>query len=80
MKLSAKQGELELCCQVVESVQKPLLAVDSVTAQGHQVFFVAMNRHIMLSSGDKLTMRNENEVYEIDMMVKSLGFTRQSEQ
>ena len=80
MKLGAKQGELEICCQVVESVQKPLLAVSAVAAQGHQVIFAAENSHILLSNGDKLPMRNQNGVYEIDIMVKSSGFTRQSEQ
>ena len=80
MRLSPKTNELELCCQVVESVQKPLLAVSSVTAQGHQVVFARGHSHILLSNGEKLPMRNENGVYDIDIWVKSTGFSRQSDE
>ena len=80
MKLSARSSELELNAQVVEGVHKPLLAVSSVTAQGHQVVFAAQDSHILMKSGEKLPMRVENGVYEIDIWVKSSGFTRPSEQ
>ena len=80
MRLGQKTNELELCCQVVESVQKPLLAVSSVAAQGHSVVFALENSHILLNNGEKLPMRNENGVYEIDIWVKSTGFSRPSEE
>ena len=80
MKLSARSNELELSAQVVEGVHKPLLAVSSVTAQGHQVIFAAQYSHILLKSGEKLPMRVENGVYEIDIWVRSLGSTKPSEQ
>ena len=80
MRLSDKGDELELACQVVEDVHKPLLAVSSITAQGHQVVFGKEESYILLSSGEKLAMRNENGVYGLDIWVKSLGFTRPSSQ
>ena len=80
MRLSDKGNELELACQVVEDVHKPLLAVSSITAQGHQVVFGKEESYILLSSGEKLAMRNENGVYELDIWVKSSGFTRPSSQ
>ena len=79
MRLSDKGGELELACQVVEDVHKPLLAVSSITAQGHQVVFGKDESYIKLNSGEKLIMRNDNGVYELDIWVKSSGFTRPSQ-
>ena len=78
MRMSERGGELELACQVVEDVHKPLLAVSSIAAQGHQVVFGRENSYVQLSSGEKLHMRNENGVYELDIWVKSPGFTRHS--
>ena len=69
MKVSEKSGELNIAFQVVE-VHKPLLAVSSITAQGHQVIFADKDDHILLSSGEKLPLRNVNGVFELDVWIK----------
>ena len=69
MKVSEKSGELDIAFQVVE-VHKPLLAVSSITAQGHQVIFADKDDHILLSSGEKLPLRNVNGVFELDVWIK----------
>ena len=53
MKVSEKIAEPNIALQVVE-VHKPLLAVSSITAQGHQVVFKDGDDHIALANGEKL--------------------------
>ena len=76
-------GELNIAFQVVD-VHKPLLAVSSLTAHGHQVVFAKDDDHILLSSGAKMPLRNCNGVYELDVWVKrdpnEVGFVRQGSQ
>ena len=67
--MNEKIGELNIAFQVVE-VQKPLLAVSSLTAQGHRVIFAEQDDHILMSSGEKLPLRNLNGVYELDVWIK----------
>ena len=73
-------GELTIAFQVVE-VHKPLLAVSSLTAQGHNVIFADKDDHILLSSNQKLPLRNVNGVFELDVWVKhepsAVDFARQ---
>jgi len=75
-------GELNIAFQVVE-VHKPLLAVSSLTAQGHKVIFADQDDHILLSNNEKLPLRNINGVFELDVWVKrdreasAVGFARQ---
>ena len=75
-----KIGELNISFQVVD-VHKPLLAVSSITAQGHKVIFADKDDHILLASGDKLPLRNVNGVFELDVWIKKdpneFGFARQ---
>ena len=81
IKVSDKVGELNIAFQVVE-VHKPLLAVSSLTAQGHKVVFADRDDHILLRSGEKLPLRNLNGVYELDIWVRqdpteAVDFVRQ---
>ena len=69
IKVNEKMGELNIAFQVVE-VHKPLLAVSSLTAQGHRVVFAEQDDHILMSSGEKLPLRNLNGVYELDVWIK----------
>jgi len=78
MRMGEKQPELDIEFQVVEDVHKPLLAVSSIVEQGHSVVFAKKEPHILLTSGEKLMMRNCNGTYEIDIWVKNPGFARQS--
>ena len=78
MRLSeTSKDELEIVFQVVEDVQKPLLAVSAIIRQGHQVIF-SDKPHVLLSSGEKIPLRVENGTYELDIWIKKPGFTRQS--
>jgi hypothetical protein len=83
MKVSEKIAELNIAFQVVE-VHKPLLAVSSITAQGHQVVFKDGDDHIALANGEKLPLRNVNGVFELDVWIKrdpgAPGFARQGPQ
>ena len=76
-------GELNIAFQVVE-VHKPLLAVSSLTTNGHKVVFAKNDDHILLSTGAKMPLRNCNGVYELDVWVKKdpneVGFARQGPQ
>ena len=80
IKVGDRIGELNIACQVVE-VHKPLLAVSSLTAQGHKVIFAHQDDHIVLSNNEKLPLRNVNGVFELDVWVKhdpsASDFTRQ---
>ena len=80
IKASELVGELNIAFQVVE-VHKPLLAVSSLTAQGHKVIFAASDDHILLANGVKLPLRNINGVFELDVWIKKdpsePGFARQ---
>ena len=64
-------------------MHKPLLAVSSLTAQGHRVIFADQDDHILLSNNEKLPLRNINGVFELDVWVKrdretsAVGFARQ---
>ena len=73
-------GELNIAFQVVE-VHKPLLAVSSLTAQGHKVVFAEADDHILLANDVKMPLRNTNGVYELDVWIKKdpseAGFARQ---
>ena len=65
----------------VASVAKNLLAVSSLVRSGHEVVFQEEGSYIRhRMSGRVQKMREVNGVYEIDIWVKSSGFTRQSEQ
>ena len=78
MRLQEKsKDELEICFQVVEDVQKPLLAVSAMVRQGHQVVF-SDQPHIKLSNGTEIPLRHKNGTYELDIWVKNPGFARQS--
>ena len=83
MKVSEKIAELNISLQVVE-VHKPLLAVSSITAQGHQVVFKDGDDHIALANGEKLPLRNVNGVFELDVWIKrdpgAPGYARQGPQ
>ena len=80
IKVGDRVGELNIAFQVVE-VHKPLLAVSSLTAQGHRVIFADQDDHILLSNNEKLPLRNVNGVFELDVWVKhdpsASDFTRQ---
>ena len=79
MKITEKaKDELEIAFQVVEDIQKPLLAVSSIVAQGHKVVFALQDSEILLSSGVSIPMRHVNGTYEIDVWIKNPGFTRQN--
>jgi hypothetical protein len=78
MRLEEKSpNELEISFQVVQDVQKPLLAVSAIVRQGHSVVF-SDSPHILLSSGAKVPLRHTHGTYELDIWVKKPGFTRQS--
>ena len=83
MKVSEKVAELNIAFQVV-GVHKPLLAVSSITAQGHQVVFADGGDHIAVNNGEKLPLRNVNGVFELDVWIKrgpgAPGFARQETQ
>ena len=73
MRLQEKsKDELEICFQVVEDVQKPLLAVSA-----HLVVF-SEQPHIKLSNGTEIPLRYKNGTYELDIWVKNQAFARQS--
>ena len=79
MKVSEKIAELNIAFQVVA-----LLAVSSITAQGHQIVFKDGDDHIALANGEKLPLRNVNGVFELDVWIKrdpgAPGFARQGPQ
>ena len=79
MKIQAtSQEELQISFQVVQGVQKPLLAVSSMVKLGHEVVFSEANPRIVLSSGQVVPMRAAHGTFELDVYVKKPGFTRQS--
>lgn len=69
--------ELEINFQVVQDVQKLLLAVSAIVRQGHAVIF-SEKPHILLSSGESIPLRHTHGTYELDIWVKKPGFARQS--
>jgi hypothetical protein len=77
MKVSEKIAE------VIE-VHKPLLAVSSITAQGHKVVFAVGDDHVALANGEKVPLRNVNDVFELDVWIKrdpgAPGFAQQGPQ
>ena len=79
MKMSANDtAELEISFQVVEGIHKPLLAVSSMTKNGHEVIFSEKNPRIVLSSGGIIPMKFTQGTYEIEILVQRPGFTRPS--
>ena len=63
MKVSENIAELNIAFQVAE-VHKPLLAVSSITGQGHRVVFADDDDHIALANGEKLPLHNVNGVLD----------------
>ena len=78
MKLQeAASDELEISFQVVQDVQKPLLAVSAIVKQGHQVVF-SDKPHILLSTGSQIPLKYTQGTCELDICAKNPGFPRQS--
>ena len=74
---SNARSSLLMSLQVVD-VHKPLLAVSKLVAAGNKVVFDDKDPHILLSSGEKMKMRCSGGTYEVDVWVRSPGFTRQT--
>ena len=55
--------------QVVE-VHKPLPAVSRLTAAGHKVYFDDVDPHIMLSTGQKLSMVCNGGTYDVEVWIE----------
>ena len=60
--------------QVVE-VHKPLPAVSKLVEAGREVNFSEKDPHIMLSSGEKVKMKNNGGTYEVEIWMLNPGFT-----
>ena len=76
--LKKSKDELGISFQVVEDVQKPLLAVSSIVKQGHKVAFAEEDAHVALKGGGTIPMRHINGAYELGIWIKTPVFTGQS--
>ena len=68
-------GELEISLQLVEGIHKPLLAVSSMTKNGHEVILADKSPRIVLSSGGIIPMKFTQGTDEIEILVQHPGFT-----
>ena len=70
--LTTRDGTMPLLMsfQVVQ-VHKPLLAVSSLVKAGHDVIFKATDPHVILSSGEKISINCNGGTYEIEVWIEN---------
>ena len=67
------QSGLEIAFQVVDKVNKALLSVNRVCAQGHDVVFSERKNNFILLNGstdDVIPLRTVGGTYEIDVWIR----------